>query len=33
MTAQQKQARAIELLDQVGISQPVKVRVGKQYPH
>ncbi len=31
MTAQQKQARAIELLDQVGIPNPE--RVGKQYPH
>ena len=31
MNAEQRQARALELLDQVGIPNPA--RVGRQYPH
>ena len=31
MTAEQRQARALELLEQVGIPNPP--RVGRQYPH
>lgn len=31
MNAEQRQARALELLEQVGIPNPA--RVGRQYPH